>query len=306
MRTYRTLAERLRRELGRGAVARRRASWSSGCARRRRRPGRRRARRRCPARSALVGRERELSELESTWEAVCAGTGAAAVIRGEAGIGKTRLASELRARARPSGGLTAVSAALDLGGTAPLSLWAELIRELLPALTAPPAEAAWPDDLAVLTAELPAHFGRSGTPITAVAPDLQRTRLFEAVVALLGWAARPGAGAARTRGRSRRRRPEPRAGRVCRASRGGAAGDDVVHPASAPRARRRRPSGARAPRARTAGVRARARAAGPVAGGGAGARGGPSERGRRRAGGRARRRQRAARGRDGPGARARP
>jgi predicted ATPase len=112
------------------------------------------------------------------------------VIRGEAGIGKTRLASELRLRAMASRGRTAGGAALDLGGTAPFSLWAELIRELLPTLPAPPAETAWPDDLAVLASELPPHFPHSGVARTAVAPDLQRTRLFEAVVALLAWAAR--------------------------------------------------------------------------------------------------------------------
>jgi predicted ATPase len=42
----------------------------------------------------------------------------------------------------------------------------------------------------VLASELPAHFARGGTPSPIVAPDLQRTRLFEAVVALLSWAAR--------------------------------------------------------------------------------------------------------------------
>ena len=112
------------------------------------------------------------------------------MIRGEAGIGKTRLATELRSRASAAGAQTAACAALDLGGTAPLSLWAELIRELLPSLPAPPADAAWPDDLAALAAELPAHFARSTAAHATVAPDLQRTRLFEAVVALLGWAAR--------------------------------------------------------------------------------------------------------------------
>ncbi|HWF74292.1 MAG TPA: AAA family ATPase [Solirubrobacteraceae bacterium] len=71
-----------------------------------------------------------------------------------------------------------------------MSLWAELIRELLPGLSAPPADSAWPEDLAVLTGELPAHFVRGGAASTAVAPDLQRTRLFEAMVALLAWAAR--------------------------------------------------------------------------------------------------------------------
>ena len=193
MRTYRTLAERLRRELSVAPSAQTRELVE-------------RLRAATPAQPVavvlagvptappgslpLVGRGRELAELEGVWESVRAGSGAAAVIRGEAGIGKTRLASELRARARTSGGLTAVSAALDLGGAAPFSLWAELIRELLPMVAAPPAEAAWPDDLAVLTSELPAHFGRGGAPGVAVAPDLQRTRLFEAVVALLAWAAR--------------------------------------------------------------------------------------------------------------------
>jgi DNA-binding SARP family transcriptional activator/tetratricopeptide (TPR) repeat protein len=188
MRAYRALAERLRRELGvapsrqsRELVERLRAVTPvhpiTGVA-----PA-------MPGSLPLVGRERELGELEETWQAVAAGTGAVAVIRGEAGIGKTRLAGELAARARTAGGMTALCAALDLGGTAPLSLWAELLRELLPGLAAPPADAAWPDDLAALTAELPAHFARSGGPSVTVAPELQRTRLFEAVVALLAWAA---------------------------------------------------------------------------------------------------------------------
>lgn len=189
MRTYRGLAERLRRELGvapsrqtRELVERVRAATPAqpvaGVA-----PA-------MPGWLALIGRDQELAELERGWQTAAGGAGVAAVIRGEAGIGKTRLANELRARVGASGGLTATCAALDLGGAAPLSLWAEMIRELLPALPAPPPEAAWPDDLAVLASELPSHFARSGIPSVEVAPDLQRTRLFEAVVALLGWAAR--------------------------------------------------------------------------------------------------------------------
>ncbi|HWF26140.1 MAG TPA: AAA family ATPase, partial [Solirubrobacteraceae bacterium] len=138
----------------------------------------------------LVGRERELAELEAVWRAVTGGSGAAALVRGEAGMGKTRLATELRHRASAAGAHAAACAALDLGGSAPLSLWAELIRELLPGLAAPPADSAWPEDLAVLASELPAHFACGGASSTVVAPDLQRTRLFEAIVALLAWAAR--------------------------------------------------------------------------------------------------------------------
>ena len=189
MQTYRALAIRLRRELGvapsvrtREIVEQLRAETSPrvGAARSAAMPGL----------LPLVGRARELAELERAWSAAVAGAGAVAVIRGEAGIGKTRLATELRLRAGAAGGLSACCGALDLGGVAPLSLWAELIRELLPTLPAPPAEALWPEDLAVLAAELPAHYGRGGVVGAVIAPDLQRTRLFEAVVALLGWAAR--------------------------------------------------------------------------------------------------------------------
>ena len=190
IRTYRALSERLRRELGvapsvqtRELVQRLRSEAPDPAGV---------TIRPTPGMLPLVGRARELAELERTWRGVAGGTGAAAVIRGEAGIGKTRLAGELRLQASASGGQTAACAALDLGGTAPFSLWAELIRELLPSLPAPPAAAAWPDDLAVLVSELPAHFAPSGAARTAVAPDLQRTRLFEAVVALLDWAARAG------------------------------------------------------------------------------------------------------------------
>jgi len=188
LRIYRALTDRLRRELGVTPSARtreliERLRTSSA------------APRRAPFVSAagvlpLVGRERELAELEGVWRAVAHGSGAVAVVHGEAGIGKTRLATELRLRAAAGGGYAVASAALDLGGSAPLSLWAELISELLPAIATPPADSSWPEDVAVLAGGLPAHFARGVAPSVVVAPDLQRTRLFEAVAALLSWAAR--------------------------------------------------------------------------------------------------------------------
>ena len=189
MRAYRAHAERLRRELG---VAPSAATREFAEQLRTEAPARRpeRSRTSVPGLLALVGRDAELDELERAWRTAVRGTGSVAVVRGEAGIGKTRLATELRLRAEVSGARTAIGAALDLGGTAPFSLWAEVIRDLLPQLPAPAADAAWPDDLAALVAELPAHFNRGDGFATAVAPDLQRTRLFEGVVSLLGWAAR--------------------------------------------------------------------------------------------------------------------
>lgn len=144
---------------------------------------------RASGRPALRGRETELDALTAAWEATAAqGHAAVAVLRGEGGIGKTRLAAELQDLAAGDG-TVAVCAALELGGSAPLSLWAELVGTLLPGLPAPPPEATWPVDLAVLGVALPDHFDAGALP-PALVPDLQRTRLFEAVVALVGLAAR--------------------------------------------------------------------------------------------------------------------
>ena len=118
LRTYRTLAERLRRELGvspspatRELVEQLRADGADPAA-----PGTPRV----PAGMLpMLGRDSELAALRQAWAAVADGRGVVAVVRGEAGIGKTRIVTELRAAAA---GLTASSGALDLGGSAPLSL----------------------------------------------------------------------------------------------------------------------------------------------------------------------------------------
>jgi DNA-binding SARP family transcriptional activator/tetratricopeptide (TPR) repeat protein len=194
LRTYRGLADRLRSELAVAPSAQTRelierirtdtAASSPTAVPASRAPA-------PPGLLPLAGRDAELAELERTWTTVAeCGAGTAAMISGEAGIGKTRLVTELGLRVAAAGGRVAACAALDLGGIAPLSLWAELIRELLPDLPPPPTDAPWPDDLAVLASELPAHFGRTLTPSPPVPPDLQRTRLFEAVVAMLAWATR--------------------------------------------------------------------------------------------------------------------
>jgi len=189
IRTYRALVQRLRRELGVAVSGPTRELFERlrvepAATPRVSRPTA------IAGQLPLIGRDRERAELETVLGRVAGGSGAVAVIRGQAGIGKTRLAGELLARARSAGCHTATCAALDLGGAAPLSLWAELIRGLLPELAAPAADVAWPEDVAVLASELPEHFAREGRPRVAVAPDLQRTRLYEAVVAMLAWAAR--------------------------------------------------------------------------------------------------------------------
>jgi DNA-binding SARP family transcriptional activator len=184
--SYRTLAERLRRELAVAPSPQTRALVEDLRAE--------------PVEEALapdlanllplVGRAAELERLREAWRLAASGRGGVVTLCGEAGIGKTRLASELLARAGAEGATTASCASLDLGGAAPFGLWVELIRELLPSLRPPPADAAWPDDLARLAPEIHARFERPVPERPFSAPELERARLMEAVVALVGWAAR--------------------------------------------------------------------------------------------------------------------
>jgi len=58
-----------------------------------------------PTSSPFVGRDAELERLRERWRQVCGETRAAVVIGGEAGIGKTRLASALARAVHEQGGL---------------------------------------------------------------------------------------------------------------------------------------------------------------------------------------------------------
>jgi DNA-binding CsgD family transcriptional regulator/tetratricopeptide (TPR) repeat protein len=83
------------------------------------------------AASAFVGRVRELWELERTLAATQAGRGATVLITGEAGIGKTRLASELSSRARAAGFDVLLGRSIDLVGTElPFRPFVEALRPL--------------------------------------------------------------------------------------------------------------------------------------------------------------------------------
>jgi predicted ATPase len=79
----------------------------------------------------FVGRARELGELERALDAARAGTGASVLVAGEAGIGKTRLASELASRARDAGFVVLLGRSIDLVGTElPYQPFAEALRPL--------------------------------------------------------------------------------------------------------------------------------------------------------------------------------
>ena len=83
------------------------------------------------ATEVLVGRARELAELERALEATQAGSGLTVLLAGEAGIGKTRLASELARRARAEGFEVLLGRSIDLVGTElPYQPFVEALRPL--------------------------------------------------------------------------------------------------------------------------------------------------------------------------------
>ena len=138
----------------------------------------------------FTGRIAELEALVEVWRQARGGHGGVAALAGEAGIGKTRLAAKLIETARAEGAAVAWCAGLDLGGGAPFGLWAELLRGLVRICGAPPEELPWVADLARLSPELEAAVGPAPSFHRSSSPQLERVRLFEAMVAMLEWAAR--------------------------------------------------------------------------------------------------------------------
>lgn len=83
------------------------------------------------AKAAFVGRAGELGKLEQALDAAQAGKGATVLVAGEAGIGKTRLASKFARRARGAGFEVLLGRSIDLVGTElPYQPFVEALRPL--------------------------------------------------------------------------------------------------------------------------------------------------------------------------------
>jgi DNA-binding SARP family transcriptional activator/tetratricopeptide (TPR) repeat protein len=137
----------------------------------------------------LYGRAAELRTLTAAWAAARAGHGRVVLITGEAGIGKTRLVAELARRAENAGARIAVGAGVDVGGAAPLATWQELVPQLALTVPMPPEQADWPAELGRLAPDIATRLGRDEPPRPVSSPELERLRLFDAVLRLVEWAA---------------------------------------------------------------------------------------------------------------------
>jgi AAA ATPase domain len=110
-----------------------------------------------PVGSTLLGRERELAELEAWLDAAVAGHGRLVLVVGEAGIGKTRLAQEVAGRS--SEATVVWGRCVDTEGAPPFWPWRQVLRAL-DAAEVPAADAVSPQTGSGSSTLLPARSSR--------------------------------------------------------------------------------------------------------------------------------------------------
>ncbi|MFF4601115.1 ATP-binding protein [Amycolatopsis sp. NPDC001319] len=143
--------------------------------------------------SRLVGRTREFTRLRERWQQAARGQPSVALVRGDAGVGKTRLVVELARLARSQGAVVAGTQCFGTSGRLALAPVADWLRNpvLQPSLaTLAPVWRAEVDRL------VPAgkDSGKEGGPapvVRAVADAWQRHRFFEGLARALTGAGRP-------------------------------------------------------------------------------------------------------------------
>jgi tetratricopeptide (TPR) repeat protein len=134
----------------------------------------------------LVGRERELGDLERAWAAAGDGLGRLVLVEGEAGIGKTRLMDALADRAGRTGGLVLRSRCHPTERSLFLQPYVDALRPALLDQREPVLaellsghEAVWTTLLPELADVLPAAPSEAGTAA------IRRRRAYDAVVAVV-------------------------------------------------------------------------------------------------------------------------
>ena len=130
--------------------------------------------------SPLVGRSEEWEALQSAWSRAMDGESRLVVILGEAGIGKSRLAEELRTWVEKQGFLAAASRCYLAAGGLAYAPVVELLRVSAITERLRRLEDAWLAELSRLMPELVAERPEL-RPTTPMIDDWQRARLFDAL-----------------------------------------------------------------------------------------------------------------------------
>jgi DNA-binding SARP family transcriptional activator len=129
--------------------------------------------------ASLVGREREWDALKRTWEAVGADGSRVALIEGEPGVGKTRLADDFLRWVTSRGGLVLRGRGSDARGGAPFGAIIEALRGTLDAPGLAGVDAEWLAEVARVLPELRRRF--TAMPDVGAHAQADGWRLFEGV-----------------------------------------------------------------------------------------------------------------------------
>lgn len=135
----------------------------------------------------LVGRARELAQLQRSLDGALAGRGALVLLTGEPGIGKTTLAREFVDRATRRGAAWAWGSCWEGGGAPAFWPWVQVCRTLVGRADGDELRAALGPGAAQMAGLLPELAGAPGVPERPWEPDSEqaRFRLFDALATLL-------------------------------------------------------------------------------------------------------------------------
>ena len=122
----------------------------------------------------LVGRSAELTALQDVWRAAVAGRRGLVLVRGGAGVGKTRLVSEVAETARLQGGVVAHARCLGAAGRLALAPVADWLRNDAVQSAVATLDPAWRAEVGRLV-----PVGGRGTSSRATADAWQRHRFLE-------------------------------------------------------------------------------------------------------------------------------
>jgi len=133
---------------------------------------------------SLVGRQHEWEALRRAWSAVSSGTSRIAIVEGEPGVGKSRLADDFLRWVASQGGIVLRGRGYDAGAGAPYGAVIEALRSVIDAPGVAGVDPEWLAEIGRVLPEIRRRF--AGLPETTVAnAAADGWRLFEAVAQVL-------------------------------------------------------------------------------------------------------------------------
>ena len=132
---------------------------------------------------SLVGRDREWEALTRAWQKTVGGGGRVALIEGDAGVGKSRLADDLLRWVSAAGGTALRGRAYDVRGGAPFGAIIEALRSGIDAPGLAGTDPQWLAEVARVVPELRTRFPALANASAPTSTD--GWRLFEGIAQLL-------------------------------------------------------------------------------------------------------------------------